>query len=73
MLKISTLETAKLVLGAHQYAILYPNDGSKLQEHQVDITLWVIIARNLLHDRHLINWDKTPDKDDDLPLHHILR
>jgi hypothetical protein len=61
------------VLNLQQYEILYPKDGERLNENDVDISLWVILARNLLQDRHLINWGKTPGPQDDLPHHHILR
>ena len=70
--ELSKLKKRK-VLQSTQYQILYPNVGGEVCEKQIDMTLWVILARNLTVDRHMINWDAAPSDDDDLPQHHILR
>ena len=58
---------------SHQYKMLYPDDGSPLKEENVDISLWVVLARNLVKDRNMIDWDRTPRPDEDLLPHHVLR
>ena len=57
----------------HQYKILYPDDGSPLKEDNIDISLWVVLARNLVKDRDMIDWVRTPRPDEDLLPHHVVR
>ena len=63
----------KRIIQAHQYHVLYPDGCGSIDLNAVDMTLWVILARNLTVDRHMINWDATPGAEDDLPQYHIIR
>ena len=64
----------KRILLPHHYDVLYPSDGADLREKEIDITLWVILARNLTTVKTTINWDiKEIKPEDDLKPHHILR
>ena len=63
------------ILTTSQYEILYPEPGIMFQEDRVDITLWVLIARQLIPLKKYIDWNQTPgpfSQQDKWP-HHMLR
>ncbi len=60
------------VISAANFDILYPSNQGSLKERDVDISLWLILARNLCPSRN-INWRAAPRSRDLEWQHDVIR
>ena len=65
--------TKTRAITAAQYHVLYPIDSTVVCTSKIDMSLWVILARNLVPNCDQIQWNKTPAEEDQLPEYHIIR
>ena len=79
VLQIKCIEKAlkklkRKALISRQLQTLYPIQG-EVDENKMDLTLWFLVGRVLSDQGNLavIQWDKEPGEDDDLPQHHMIR
>ncbi len=50
----------KCVISGAQYATLYPPNNQKVRISEIDMTLWLFLARNLTTGRKSIKWNSPP-------------
>ncbi len=64
----------KKILGEVQYKILFPDGGKgSIPESKIDMTLWVILARNITLGCNRFKWNSTVSNDDQTWQHDVLR
>ncbi len=69
--QFESLRRRKVILAAN-FDILYPPNQGSLKERDVDISLWLILARNLCPSRN-INWSAAPRSRDLEWQHDVIR
>ena len=60
-------------LKEHQFQKLYPYDSNEPKLDDIDLTLWLFLARNLSQRKRKVNWAKEPGENDKLWQHNALR